>query len=104
MKKELSFRHRLVCAMPFSLLQYLIDYKCLDKYLNNTLSESALSFTEMIENSSKVIEQESPKSFFTAAFVWDLSPEGYDYWYRRAMWYETERNIQKTTKLIYQKL
>ena len=95
MKKQLSFRHRLVCAIPFSLLQYLIDYKCLDKYLNNTLSEPALSFIEMIESSSKIAEQKVPKVFFTAAFVWDNSPEGYNYWYRRAVWYEKERNIQK---------
>lgn len=95
MKKRLSLRHRLICAMPFSLLQHLIDYKCLDKYLNNVLSEPALPFIETVERSSKIMEQETPKHFFMAAFVWDNSPEGYDYWYRRAMWYKTERNIQK---------
>ena len=94
MKKQLTLRHRLVCAIPFSLLQFLIDYNCLDKYLDNTLSELSVAFIDNIENQGKLLEQQSPEDFFARAFIWKNSPEGYDYWYRRRLWYVQELKQQ----------
>lgn len=38
MKKELSYRHMLVTAMPIQILLFLIDKKLLGMYLNTMLS------------------------------------------------------------------
>lgn len=38
MKKELSYRHMLVAAMPIQLLLFLIKKNLLEKYLDNVLS------------------------------------------------------------------
>lgn len=38
MKKELSYRHMLVTAMPIQILLFLIDKKLLEIYLNTLLS------------------------------------------------------------------
>lgn len=38
MRKELSYRHMLVIAMPMKILLFLIDKKLLEIYLNTLLS------------------------------------------------------------------
>lgn len=94
MKKQLSYRHRLVCALPHSLLLFLIDYKCLSEYLDNVSQEHSESFLRDVEKQSAFLEQCYPEVFFTAAFVWRNSPQGHDYWYRRRLWYVQELKQQ----------
>lgn len=94
-QKTLTYRHRLVCAIPYSLLRFLIAYDCLKQYLDNCCKDSSLSFLEDLEQQKFILEHEQHYAI-AWAFVWEDSPEGYDYWYRRRLWYE---NYLKTNKL-----
>lgn len=61
MKKELSYRHMLVVAMPICILQILIDNKLLNQYLNIVLT--SYNREEIIYSliSRKDIEEEDDK-------------------------------------------
>lgn len=85
--KKLSYRHRIICAIPYSLLHFLIEYNCLKQYLDNCCKDSSLSFLKGLERQKFTLEHEQCY-VFTWAFVWGDTPEGYDYWYRRRLWYE----------------
>ena len=80
--KKQSYRHRLVCAIPYSLLHFLIAYNCLKQYLDNCCREKDESFLTSMEKERKLAYL-----YFTAAFSWETSPEGYDFWSRRTNWY-----------------
>lgn len=94
-KKTLTYRHRIVSAMPYNLLRFLITYNCLKQYLDNCCKDSSLNFLEDLEQQKFILEHKQCY-VITWAFVWGDSPEGYDYWYRRRLWYE---NYLKTNKL-----
>ena len=88
MKKKLTFRHRLICAIPYSLLHFLIKYDCLKQYLDNCCKDHSLSFLEDLEQQRFILAQQQCRGhLFTWAFAWEDTPEGYDYWYRRRLWY-----------------
>ena len=96
MKKKLSFRHRLVCAIPYSLLHFLISENCLSQFINNACDINAEgldnSFLENLEN-----KKISESYIISTAFIWDKTLEKHNFWYRRDMWYDTylkENNIQ----------
>ena len=91
MKKELSFRHRLVCAMPYSLLRFLLVYKCLKAFLDNCEKDKSETLIKDLED--KCIET---GYIINASFVWGITKEGYDFWYRRSNWY---RHYLLTNKL-----
>jgi len=86
MKKELSFRHRLVCAMPYSLIHFLISYGCFRQFVNNACD---LQTEGQNKNLLKALENKIVKEHFILnnAFVWKSTQEGYDFWYRRDLWY-----------------
>ena len=91
MKKELTFRHRLICAIPYSLIYFLITYNCLKEYLDNCYkAEDSLFLICVLK------KQLCSYQYFSAAFVWNNTPEGYDFWERRARWY---RDYLQTNKL-----
>lgn len=95
--KKLSYRHRIICAIPYSLLHFLIEYNCLKQYLDNCCKDSSLSFLEDLEQQRFIPAQQQCRGhLITWAFVWEDTPEGYDYWYRRRLWYE---DYLKTNKL-----
>lgn len=87
MKKELPFRHRLVCAIPYSLIHFLISYGCFRQFVDNACNLQAEGqnkyFLEVLEN--KTIEEHL---ILTYAFVWESTREGRDFWYRRDLWYD----------------
>lgn len=87
MKKKLSFRHRLVCAIPYSLLHFLIAYGSLKQYLDNCCNYRDEGFISAIKRDTFTVWY-SAESYFTQAFVWDETKEGYNYWYNRSKWYE----------------
>ena len=96
MKKKLSFRHRLVCAIPYSLLHFLISENCLSQFINNACDINAKgldnSFLEALEN-----KKISGSRIISNAFIWQVTLEEYAFWYRKCMWYDTyleENNIQ----------
>lgn len=96
MKKELSFRHRLVCAMPYSLIHFLISENCLSQFINNACDIKAEglddSFLRKLEN-----KKISGGRIIRSAFVWDDTLEKNNFWSRRCMWYDTylkKNNIQ----------
>ena len=96
MKKKLSFRHRLVCAIPYSLLHFLISENCLSQFINNACDINAEgldnSFLEALEN-----KKISGSRIISSAFVWKDTLEKHNFWYRKHMWYDTyleENNIQ----------
>lgn len=89
MKKNLTPRHRLIAAMPYRLLHFLIEWKILNQYCNNTVREDTNgSFIRAMENK----KFKDPYSYFSHAFMWNYTLEGYDFWYRRAKWFEKSIN------------
>lgn len=86
MKKKLSFRHRLVCAIPYSLLHFLISENCLNQFINNACDINAKgldnSFLKALEN-----KKISESRIISNAFVWANTLEKGDFWFRRDMWY-----------------
>lgn len=87
MKKRLSFRHRLVCALPCSLIYFLIYYGCFNQFIRNACCSTTEGYDESF---LKELENKGLKNdlIIPRAFAYDKSPEGYNFWYRRAMWYE----------------
>lgn len=85
-KKTLTYRHRIVSAMPYSLLHFLITYNCLKQYLDNYCKEPSPSFLKDLER-GELIQIEKQGHVFTWAFSWKDTPEGFDYWHRRRSWY-----------------
>lgn len=85
-QKTLTYRHRLVCAMPYSLLHFLIEWSCLRKYLDNCCRSPSLSFLTDLERGELLLPH-NLHCLFTWAFAWAETPEEYDYWYRRRQWY-----------------
>lgn len=86
MARKLSYRHRLICAIPYSLLHFLIAYGCLKQYLDNCCKEPSLTFIKDVERGEFLLPH-NIGHLFTWAFVWHETPEGYDYWYNRRRWY-----------------
>ena len=88
MKKKLSFRHRLVCAIPYSLLHFLISENCLSQFINNACDVNAKgldnSFLKALEN-----KKISESRIISNAFVWNNTLEKHNFWYRKQMWYDT---------------
>ncbi len=87
MKKKLSFRHRLVCAIPYSLLHFLISENCLSQFINNACDINAKgldnSFLKALENKKR-----SGGSIISTAFIWEKTLEKYNFWHRKCMWYD----------------
>lgn len=87
MKKKLTFRHRLICALPYSLIHFLINHGCFELFIRNACNESVLgndiSFLRKLESGEL-----SPTVIIRSAFVWMETPEEYAFWFRRSMWYE----------------
>lgn len=68
MKRELSFRQKAIIEMPYPLLELLIKHKCLSQFADNCRS----IYHEPNSNSSAC--------FLLLAFVWDITPEGHEFW------------------------
>ena len=87
MKKKLTFRHRLICALPYSLIHFLINHECFELFVCNACNKKAsgndMSFLTKLEN------KELPLiSIIAYAFVWANTPEGDNFWFRKTMWYK----------------
>lgn len=91
MARKTSYRHRLICAIPYSLLHFLIAYNCLKQYLDNCCNEKDITFLKDLENNLLDI-----KYLINCSFVWRETKEGNDFWNRRSMWY---RQYLSTNKL-----
>lgn len=91
MKKELSFKHRLICALPYSLIRFLINHRCFELFVCNAYNKKALgndmSFLTRLEN-----KEISPINIIASAFVWTDTPEGDNFWFRKNMWYKDYYN------------
>lgn len=85
-KKELSFRHRLICALPYSLIHFLINYGCFESFIHNACNKAAkgndTDFLIKLEN-NKV----SPTMIISCAFIWMATSEGDIFWFRRSEWF-----------------
>lgn len=94
MKKNLTLRHRLIAAMPYSLLHFLIEYRCFKAFMRNACN-SSIGLRDgtvilLVETNSI-----SPTNIFDFVFVWKDTPEGYNFWYRRKNWYKEYLNSLK---------
>lgn len=86
MARKTSYRHRLICAIPYSLLHFLIAYDCLKQYLDNCCKQEDESFVNTIKRGTFAVWYEAER-YFSSAFVWGETKEGYNYWYNRSKWY-----------------
>lgn len=86
-KKELSFKHRLICALPYSLIHFLINHGCFELFVRNACNENVrgndMNFLTKLE--SKWLPS---ISIITCAFIWEDTPEGDNFWFRKNMWYK----------------
>lgn len=96
MKKNLTLRHRLIVAIPYSLLHFLTENNLLHKYCNNVVNECKADENDLTIKAIEEGKLTHPEHYFTTVFVWHNTPEGYNYWYRRANWYADYINNLKT--------
>lgn len=87
MKKELTFRHRLICALPYSLIHFLINHRCFELFVRNACDESVRG-NDMFFLTKLESKELSPTNVINYAFVWIDTHEGGNFWFRRSMWYE----------------
>ena len=91
MKKKLSFKHRLICALPYSLIHFLINHECFELFVRNACNESVqgsdMYFLTRLES-----KELSPTNVIKYAFAWMDTHEGYTFWFRKSMWYEDYYN------------
>lgn len=87
MKKELTFRHRLICALPYSLIHFLISHRCFELFVRNACNKKVLgndtNFLTKLES-----KELFPTMIITCAFAWMNTPEEYTFWFRKSMWYK----------------
>lgn len=90
-KKELSFKHRLICALPYSLIHFLIHYGCFELFIRNACNKDVqgndADFLTKLEN-----DKLTPPVIINCAFIWAVTPEGDTFWFRRNEWF---RNYYK---------
>lgn len=73
-------------------VEFLYKEKCLRLYFDNMQKEFERKNAPLIRLRLKALLADNPAVFVSAAFLWDNSKEGYDFWY----------NIHlKWMKLIY---
>lgn len=78
-KKELSYGFLLLVNMPRSLLLFLISRNILHTFIQNACKQQ---YPEYLQNS--IIKRAYPiDTLILDAFSWNLTPEGYNFWYRR---------------------
>lgn len=93
-KKNLALRHRLVCALPYVVLHWLIKEGLLHEYCNNTIEQCTkvypgnAHFISFIETNQLNHNKEYYEQLINWAFYWDNTPEGYNFWYRRNNWFK----------------
>lgn len=83
--KTLSLRHRLIRAMPYVLLHWLIKEQILHLYCNYVIEQESISFIEYLE---RRVPKDVQLLLIDSAFTWDDTLEGYDFWYRRSQWFK----------------
>lgn len=94
--KKLSYRHRIICAIPYSLLHFLIENNSLHKYCNCIINECKADKDDLTIRTIEEGKLTHPKHYLSTTFTWHNTPEGYNYWYRRANWYADYINNLKT--------
>lgn len=95
MKKELSFKHRLICALPYSLIHFLISHECFELFIRNACNES-IRGNDMFFLTKLESKELSPTNIIKYAFVWIDTREGGTFWYRRSTWYKQYlQNLKK---------
>lgn len=94
-KKNLTLRHRLVCALPYVVLHWLITENLLSQYCDNTVEyirkymtnrNDLDGFIGFLEKELRKSKPEITNQYIDWAFVWDETIEGYNFWYRRSNW------------------
>ncbi len=76
--ENLKFRHELVVDMPYVLLKFLIKEKALGKFVsNNTFEDKWVikGYTDAIKKGQVPADR-----LILAAFVWNETEEGHDFW------------------------
>lgn len=83
---KLTFKHRFICAMPYEFLHFLIEYRCFEQFVRNASDPVA---NGKDEHFLMVMKEGNINLFilFDFAFVWEKTPEGYNFWYRRSLWW-----------------
>ena len=94
MSKELSFRHKVICELPYSFIHFCIENKCLSNYINNIVTTPKGYPQLIIENhqnkilnSIKSAKQEITTNgciakIINGTLIWNNTKEGWDYWNR----------------------
>ena len=85
-QNKLTFKHRFVCAMPYELLHFLIEYRCFERYVRNVSDPAANGADEYFLTVMKEYKI-NPINLLDFPFVWKKTPEGYNFWYRRSLWW-----------------
>lgn len=83
---KLTFKHRFICAMPYEFLHFLIEYRCFEQFVRNASDSTADGKDEyflMVMKEGNI----NPVNLFEYPFVWEKTPEGYNFWYRRSLWW-----------------
>lgn len=83
---KLTFKHKLICAMPYEFLHFLIEYKCFEQFVRNASDPAADGEDEfflMLMKESNI----NLTILFNYSFIWAKTLEGYNFWYRRSLWW-----------------
>lgn len=81
-KKRQTLRHWIVTYMPLALLDFLIEEKALDKFLDNQISYLETSYNNDEARKDFMVRSynDAIKSILLKAFLWFDTPEGSVYW------------------------
>lgn len=89
-QKRLALRHRLVCALPYEVLHWLITENLLSQFCNNTIDyiKRHINYYCDADRVIRLLEIGAIDSnqIINVAFEWEKTIEGYDFWYRRYNW------------------
>ena len=69
MKKELTFKHKLICGIPMKLSMFLIKYNALDVFVDNIIKYSNLDKNFILRNLDLIN--------IANAFIWELDRRTY---------------------------
>lgn len=83
---KLTFKHRFICAIPYEFLHFLIEYRCFEQFVRNASDPAVGGKDEyfliaMKEGNTHLI------NLLDYPFIWEKTPEGYNFWYRRSFWW-----------------
>lgn len=80
-------RYHLIVNMPYDLLHFLIKENCFEEYIHYAALDKEKCLTK--NNTLMMFAVKDKKHYISAAFLWNCSKSGWDYWNSKSLKWET---------------